>query len=119
MVTIVYSPKIPAIAPGDRDCPHAAPHQLSLNTRIEKVGRQRQATCDAMFCMRCGAVHAVTAQFDDWFDALGDAYREHGWYRDIGMRLQEFVDGATANGFEAYMALQGINPERARAMAAQ
>ncbi len=107
-VKIFYRPTLPDFAPGDAGCRHDGAWDLTLGGRIVK----HQWTVDAVFCMRCGSFHVVSAEYIDWADAFADLWTEFGWHAGIGRRLMDFAElMAGGSGFRTALLLAGHNPD--------
>ena len=103
--TVVLDPPIGERLIDEGDCRHPLGARLFIGCRTVRDGGGGTAPAsDAILCLCCGTVGENQA-FDDWYQALGAAWREFGWHRRIGGRLSEMAAAATSTRAEAFYAL--------------
>jgi hypothetical protein len=72
------------------ECRHEGPDALTINQRLERTKRgQHVIAFDASVCMACGADSIGKLSLVDGLKACMD---EHGWNREVGLRLHDLAE---------------------------
>lgn len=71
-------------------CPHSGPDALTINQRLEPTKRGRHVIAfDASICMACGTDSTGKLDLADGLRACMD---QHGWNREVGLRLYDLAE---------------------------
>lgn len=70
-------------------CHHEGDRVLTINQRLEPLGKGHRMAADAVICMDCGKDVLGRMSLVDGLDAC---MVEHGWNREAGLRLYDLAE---------------------------